>query len=80
MLSRTFRRKSKKKDLKRKIVGEEIKDIQKKRRFLTATIEKFIKDADKYELDADSLFKAKEDELKELGKMERRLSFRKENI
>ena len=66
--------------MKRKIVGEEIKDIQKKRRFLTATIEKFIKDADKYELDADSLFKAKEDELKELDKMERRLSFRKENI
>ena len=80
MLSRTFRRKSKKKDLKRKIVGEEIKDIQKKRRFLTATIENFMKDTDKYELDADSLFKAKEDELKKLDKMERRLSFRKENI
>ena len=67
------------KDLNRKIVGEEIKDIQKKR-FLTATIEDLIKDADKYALDAAkkkdfqlleqsndlrSLVKAKEDELKE---------------
>ena len=47
---------------------------------MTATIENFIKDADKYAVDSDSLFKAKEDELKELDKMERRLSFRNENI
>ena len=31
---------------------EEIKDIQKKRRFLTAAIENLIKDVDKYILDA----------------------------
>ena len=40
------------KDLKRKNAGKEIKDIQKKRRFLTATIEDLIKDADKYKFDA----------------------------
>ena len=83
------------KDLKRKIVVEEIKDIQKKRRRLTAIIEDLIKDADKYALDAAkrkdfqllersndvrSSVKAKEDDLKELDKNEESLSIRKENI
>ena len=71
------KKKETKKDLKRKIVGEEIKDIQKKRRFLTETIEDLFKYADKYALNAakkkdfqllertgnlQSLVKAKEDE------------------
>ena len=57
MLSRLFirtkhththtRKKQAEKDLKRKIAK-----IQKKRRFLTATIEDLIKDADKYKFDA----------------------------
>ena len=62
---------------------------------MTAAIEDLIKDADKYALDAvknkdfqllersndlRSLFKAKEDELKELDKMEESLFIRKENI
>ena len=51
-LSTIFRRtKETEKDVKRKIVVEEIKDIQKKRRFLTAAIENLIKDVDKYILD-----------------------------
>ena len=41
----------KQEDLKRKIVGEKIRDIQRKR-FLTATIVDLTKDADKYALDA----------------------------
>ena len=47
------KKKQAEKDLKRKNVGEKIKDIQKKKRFLTATIEDPIKDADKHALDAD---------------------------
>ena len=62
---------------------------------MTAAIEDLIKDADKYALDAvknkdfqllersndlRSLVKAKEDELKELDKMEESLFIRKENI
>ena len=77
------------KDLKRKIVGEEIQDIQKKRKFLTATIEDLIKDDDSKKRDFQlleryndplSLVKGKEDELKELDKMEEIHSIRKENI
>ena len=77
------------KDLKRKIVGEEIQDIQKKRKFLTATIEDLIKDDDSKKRDFQlleryndplSLVKGKEDELKELDKMEEIRSIRKENI
>ena len=83
------------KDLKRKIEGKPIKDIQKKRRFLMATIEDLIKDADKYALHAAkkkdfqllersndllSLVKAKEDELKKLDEMEESYTTRKENI
>ena len=70
------------KDLNRKTVQEEIMDIQKKKIFLTATIED-VKDADKCALDAaenkgsqlfewskdlSSLITAKEDELKKLDK------------
>ena len=62
---------------------------------MTAAIEDLVKDADKYALDAvknkdfqllersndlRSLVKAKEDELKELDKMEESLFIRKENI
>ena len=62
---------------------------------MTATNEDLIKDGDKYALhaakkkccqvleqtnDLQSLVKAKEDELKELDKMEESLSIRKENI
>ena len=71
------------KDLNRKTIQEEIMDIQKKKRFLTATIEDLINVADKYALDAAenkgsqllewskdlwSLITAKEDKLKELDK------------
>ena len=87
-------KKEKKQTEKKKTVGEEIKDIQKKRRFLAATIEDLIKDAGKYIFDAakkdfqlleqsndlQALFKVKEDELKESDKMEESLSIRKENI
>ena len=55
MLWRIVRKtKETEKDLKRKIVGEKIKDmdIQKKGRFLTATIEDLFKYADKYALNA----------------------------
>ena len=80
------------KDLKRKSVGEEIKDIQK---IATAAIEDLIKDADKYAVhaakkkdfqllersnDLRSLVKVKEDELKELDNMEESFSIRKENF
>ena len=84
MLSKIFRTaKETEKDLNRKTIQEEIMDIQKKKRFLTATIEDLIKVADKYALDAAenkgsqllewskdlwSLIKAKEDEIKELDK------------
>ena len=46
-------------------MAEEIKDIQKKRRFLIAAIENFIKDVDKYILDA---AKKKDFQLLELAK------------
>ena len=56
-MSRIFRRiketeKANKKYLKIKIMGEEIKDIQKRRSFLTATIEDPVKNADKYVFNA----------------------------
>ena len=56
-MSRIFRRiketeKANKKYPKRKIMGEEIKDIQKRRSFLTATIEDPVKNADKYVFNA----------------------------
>ena len=77
------------------IVGEEVKDIPKKRRFLTPTIEDLIKDADKYTLDATkkkyyqllkqssdlrSFIKAKEDGLSVLDKVEESLSVTKKNV
>ena len=94
MLSRIFRR-TKVIEKAIKDIHQDIKDIHYKRRFSTATIEDFTKDADKCTLDAakkkdfqllkrsndiQSSIKTKEEELKELDKMEKSLYIRKENM
>ena len=79
------------KDLKRKVVGEEINEIQKKKLFLATNIEDLSKDADEYAFkaakkqelqllgrtnDLRSLIKTKEGEIDELNKYEQTLNIR----
>ena len=83
------------KDLKRKVVGEEINEIEKKKRFLATNIEDLRKDADEYAFNAAkkqdfqllgrsndlrSLIKTKEAEIDELNKYEQTLNIRRESI
>ena len=82
-------------DLKRKIVGEEIKEVQQKKIFLSSAIEGLQKDADKYATDAlekkdfillqrsndfRDLITTKKKEITELDKMEQALSLRKDYL
>ena len=83
------------KDLKRKIVGEEIKEVQQNKCFLDYSIEGLQKDADKYATDAlkkkdftllqrsndfRDLITTKQKKIAELDEMEQTLNVRKDSI
>ena len=83
------------KELKRKVITEEIDEVQKKKRFLESAVENLQKDADKLAMDAATekdfikldrsndlrkTKKEKESEIEELCKMEETLMLRKATI